>query len=88
MMMQGGGMGMMEINSMQDRLKSMEKLMDRVGKTNDPAKRRMLMCEHMEQMQELMGNMHGMMDPGMTRGNMTMEAARSSWASAWISCNR
>ncbi|MEJ2553484.1 MAG: hypothetical protein P8164_12750 [Gammaproteobacteria bacterium] len=51
MMMQGGGMGMMEINSMQDRLKSMEKLMDRVGKTNDPAKRRMLMCEHMEQMQ-------------------------------------
>jgi hypothetical protein len=51
MMMQGGGMGMMDMNSMQDRLKFMQQLMDRVGKTNDPAKRRMLIREHMEEMQ-------------------------------------
>ena len=73
MMMQGGGMGMMNMSGMQDRFKSMQQLMDRLGKTNDPAKRRALMHEHMEKMQKLMGDMNGMMGPGIMGGNMSIE---------------
>ena len=73
MMMQGGGKGMMDMNSMQERIKSMQQLMDRMGKTNDPAKRRTMLREHMEQMQKLMGDMHGMMGAGMMGDDMSME---------------
>jgi hypothetical protein len=72
-MMQGGSMGMMDMHGLQDRLKSMQQLMDRLEKTNDPANRRALMREHMEQMQKLMGDMHGMMGPGMMGGNMSTD---------------
>ena len=72
-MMQSGGMGMMNMQGMQNRFNSMQQLMDRMDKTNDPAKRRTLMHEHMQQMQNLMADMHGMMGPGMMGGKMSME---------------
>lgn len=78
MMVQGGGMGMMNMSGMQDRFKSMQQLMDRLGKTNDSAKRRALMHEHMEKMQKLMGDMNGMMGPGIMGGNMSIEDRQKS----------
>jgi hypothetical protein len=75
MMMQGGGMGMMDMDRAQDRIKSMQQLMDRMHQTTDSGKRQKLLREHMEEMQKLMGNMRGMMmGPGMKGGgSMSME---------------
>jgi hypothetical protein len=71
MMMRGGGMDM---DRAQDRIKSMQQVMDRIHKTNDPGKRRTLLREHMEDMQKLMGDMRGMMmGPSMKGGGMSME---------------
>lgn len=72
MMMQGNNMGMMDMNRMQDRINTMQQLMERITRTGDPAKRQSLMLEHMQQMQKIMGDMHGMMGPGMM-GNMSLE---------------
>ena len=73
MMMQGGGMGMMDMNRAQERFKSMQQLMDRMHSTTDAGKRRSLMREHMQEMQAFMGDMRGMMmGPGMQGGGKGM----------------
>jgi hypothetical protein len=74
MMKQGGGMGMMDMDRAQDRIKSMQQLMDRMHGTKDAGKRQKLLREHMEEMQKFMGDMRGMMGPGMKGGgSMPME---------------
>jgi len=70
MMMQGGGMGMMDMDRSRDRIQSMQRLMDRMHQSTDSVKRRELLREHMEQMQKFMGDMRGMMmGPGMKGGS-------------------
>ncbi|MEW5756295.1 MAG: hypothetical protein AB1810_08315 [Pseudomonadota bacterium] len=66
------GMGMMDMNAMQD----MHKTMERIRQSNDPAERQRLMQEHMEQMHKMMNDMHGMMGMGGMSGGeaqQTME---------------
>ncbi len=63
---QGMGMGMMDM----DRMQEMHKMMERIQKTENPAERQQLMNEHMEQMHKMMGEMHGMMDKGMDEKTM------------------
>jgi len=58
------GMGMMDMNRMQE----MHKTMERVQQSKDPAERQRLMQEHTEQMHKMMGDMHGMMGKGMGGG--------------------
>lgn len=73
LMMQGGGMGMMDMDHSRDRIQSMQRLMDRMHQTTDAGQRRKLLREHMEQMQKFMGDMHGMMmGPGMKGGGNGM----------------
>lgn len=63
------GQGMMDIDHMQERMKSMQQLMERIHKTDDPATRRKLMSEHMQEMQKVMIDMRGMMmGPDMMQG--------------------
>jgi len=63
------GQGMMDMNRMQERMKDMQQLMDRIHKTDDPATRQKLMSEHMQDMQKAMNEMRGMMmGPGMMQG--------------------
>lgn len=64
----GMGMGMMDMNRMQE----MHKAMERIQQSQDPAERKRLMHEHMEQMQKMMTGMHGMMGKGMG-GGMSVE---------------
>ena len=59
------GMGMMDMDRMHDQMQIMRETMDRAHKTDDPDKRRQLMQQHMTQMHDMMGNMRGMMGPGM-----------------------
>jgi len=47
---------------MQRHMQEMQRSMDQLEKTTDPAKRRELMRDHMAQMQAAMKDMHGMMD--------------------------
>jgi hypothetical protein len=47
---------------MQGHMQGMQRSMDQLQKTTDPAKRRELMRDHMAQMQAAMKDMHGMMD--------------------------
>ena len=47
---------------MQRHMQEMQRSMDQLDKTTDPAKRRELMRDHMAQMQAAMKDMHGMMD--------------------------
>lgn len=63
------GQGMMDLDRMQERMKSMQQLMERIHKTDDPAARWKLMHEHMQEMQQTMSDMRGMMmGPGMMQG--------------------
>ena len=81
MMMQGGGMGMMDMDQSRDRIKSMQRLMDRMHQTTDSGQRRKLLREHMDQMQKFMGDMRGMMmGPGMkgSGSGMSMDD-RQKW---------
>lgn len=59
------GMGMMDMNQMQDRMQTMRETMERAHKTEDPQERRQLMQQHMTQMHDMMGNMRGMTGTGM-----------------------
>jgi len=61
-MMQGGGT--MDMGQMQKRVQSMQQLMDRIHKSDDPAARRKLLNEHMREMQQTMMDMRGMMMGG------------------------
>ncbi len=65
---QGMGMGMMDMNRMQD----MQKTMERAQLSTDPAERQRLMQEHMDQMHKMMGDMRGMMGMG-AGGGMSAE---------------
>ncbi len=65
MMMHGGGMGMMDMDRMQEHMKEMRQEMERIHRTDDPEERGRLMREHMEMMHEGMGGMRGMMGMGM-----------------------
>ncbi|TND04376.1 MAG: hypothetical protein FD120_1490 [Gammaproteobacteria bacterium] len=56
------GMGMMDMDGMQQRMKEMQQTMAQIQKTDDPVKRQQLMQEHMQQMHEMMGS--GMMQGG------------------------
>jgi len=63
------GQGMMDMDRMQERFKSMQQLMDRIHKTDDHGARQKLMREHMQEMQKTMMGMRGMMmGPGMMPG--------------------
>lgn len=61
-MMQGGGM--MDMGRMQERMQSMQQLMERIHESDDPAARRKLLNEHMQKMQQTMMDMRGMMMGG------------------------
>lgn len=53
--------GMMNMDRMHDRVMGMDRVMERLHEENDPAARRRLMQDHMNQMQETMRGMQGMM---------------------------
>jgi len=64
------GQGMMDMDRMQEHMKSMQQLMERIHKNDDPATRQKLMSEHMQEMQQTMSDMRGMMmGPGMMQGS-------------------
>lgn len=58
----GMGMGMMDMNRMQE----MQKMMERIEQSDDPAEKQRLMQEHMDEMHKMMSDMHGMMGKGMS----------------------
>lgn len=58
----GMGMGMMDMNRMQE----MHKMMERIEQSDDPAEKQRLMQEHMDEMHKMMSDMHGMMGKGMS----------------------
>lgn len=64
MMMRGGGVGMMDMDRMQEHMKEMRQTMERIHRTDDPAEHGRLMQEHMEMMHKGMGSMRGMMGMG------------------------
>ena len=65
-MMQGGGT--MDMGRIQERMQSMQQLMERIHKSDDPAARRKLLKQHMRDMQQTMMDMRGMMGGGMMQG--------------------
>lgn len=77
--MDGQGMhsnsGMMAHEGMQARMQTMRETMQKIQDTEDPAERRRLMREHMQQMHGAMGEMGGMGHQGdMHGGMMNMDA--------------
>lgn len=59
------GKGMMDMDSMEKRMKDMQAMLEQIHKTGDPSKRQRLIQEHRQMMQEMMDGMHGMMGKGM-----------------------
>jgi len=73
--MQSSG-GMMNHDAMQSRMQTMRETMQQIQKTEDPAERRQLMREHMQQMHDAMGEMGrmGHQGGGMKGNMMNMDA--------------